>query len=104
MLAYFVYVATLLNQWTVTSCNETDAGIDYLNFGINMGVAIINGTSVSFNVTDYCISNTSIGEFVRGSTYGFQYANMSALFQEDCTIVSINGTVNATMCANGRCV
>ena len=102
--AYFVYAATLVDQWTVTICNETDAGIDYLNFGVNTGVAIINGSSVPFNVTDFCYSNVTIGEFVCGSTYGSQYANMSALFSEDCTTVPINGTTNATSCVAGRCI
>ncbi len=103
-LAYFVYAATLVEQWTVSSCNETDSGLDYLNFGVNTGVAIINGSSVPFNVTDFCYSNTTVGEFVCGSSYGPQYANLSALFSEDCTAVSLNATINATACLNGRCV
>ena len=104
VFAYFVYAATLLGQWDVVSCNETDTGLDYLNFGINTGIAIINGSQVPFNVTDYCISNTTIGEFVCGSSYGPQYANISALFSEDCTMVPLNATLNATACVAGRCV
>ncbi len=103
-LAYFVYAATLVNQWNVSSCNETDAGIDYLNFGVNNGVAIINGSFVPFNVSDFCYSNVTIGEFVCGSSYGPQYSNMSALFSEDCRTVPINATTNATSCVAGRCI
>ncbi len=104
VFAYFVYAATLVDQWTVSSCNETDTGLNYLNFGVNTGVAIINGSSVPFNVSDFCYSNVTIGEFVCGSSYGSQYANMSALFAEDCRLVVINSTTNATSCVLGRCV
>ncbi len=104
VFAYFAYAAYLGGQWTVLSCTETDSGIDYTNFGTNTGIAIINGTQVPFNVTDYCISNTTIGEYVCGSTYGQQYANVSALFVEDCTAVAINATANATSCVAGRCI
>lgn len=104
VLAYFAYAYVFLGQWDVISCTETDAGIDYLNFGNNVGVALINGTQVPFNVTDYCISNSTIGEFVCGSSYGPQYANMSALVSEDCSMVPINATANATSCVAGRCV
>ncbi len=104
VLSYFVYAATLVGQWNVSSCNETDSGLNYLNFGNNIGVAIINGTSVPFNVSDFCYSNVTIGEFVCGSSYGPQYANISALFAEDCRLVSINSTTNATSCVLGRCV
>lgn len=103
VLAYFVYAATLVQQWNVLSCNETDAGFDYLVQGTNFGY--LNDTnSTFFNVSDYCISNTTLGEFVCGSTYGPQYANLAALYSEDCTQVPLNSTNNATICLNGRCV
>ncbi len=103
VFAYYVYAATLIGQWEVISCNETDAGLDYPNIGTNWG-NLNDANQTFFNVTDYCISNITIGEFVCGSSYGPQYANISALFSEDCTLVPLNATANATMCINGRCV
>lgn len=100
---YFVVGATILQSGEVISCNETDAGLDYLNFGTNW--AVLNDTNQTLvSASDFCFDNWTIGEYACGSSIGPQYANLAALVSENCSVVPINGTMNAATCSLGRCI
>jgi hypothetical protein len=104
---YFVYAATILVTVEVTSCTETDGGLNYVTLGQMWGDMIVNSSTNQtqfFNVTDYCITNFSVGEYACGSSIDPAFAGIAGLVEEDCNLVPLNGTTNATMCFQGRCI
>ncbi len=106
LAAYLVYAATLIQTFNVLDCAETDGGFNYVLQGTYTGH--LNDTNQTpFNVTDFCIDNATVGEYVCGSTFGPQYNNTAALFSENCTALCVNNqsVANCTgSCSMGACV
>lgn len=81
------------------NCVETDGALDYAHAG-NITGSFSGGNSTFYNVTfsDNCASNTSIIEFLCGSSVAPQYSNLAAAVLEDCTSLNYSG------CFSGRCM
>tara|TARA_Y100000310_G_scaffold335338_2_gene417134 strand:- start:44115 stop:44480 length:366 start_codon:yes stop_codon:yes gene_type:complete len=99
--AYAFIILVVANVVPPGNCVETDAGLDFFSAGSISGSFQAPGMNATNNVTftDVCASNTTVFEFVCGSSVSNNYRGLAALVWEDC-----NATGNATSCWNGRCI
>ncbi len=97
--AYALIVLLVADVVPPGNCFETDGALDYAHAG-NITGSFSGGNSTFYNATfsDSCVSNTSVIEFLCGSSVAPQYNNLAAAVMEDCTALNFSG------CMNGRCL
>lgn len=91
-LAASVYAWWLVDFVSVTSCYDSDGGLNFLNRGY---VNITGNTTGTFY--DYCINNVTVGE-VACSQDVYNITGYAGVIGEYCT------AINKTSCFQGRCI
>jgi len=88
-----VYAWWFIFYIPVTSCVDTDGGLDFRT----QGTISITG-NITGNFTDYCINNYTVAEYACSQDMGYP-PGVAGLIGESCQNVT-----NATMCYQGRCI
>ncbi|MDP3916887.1 MAG: hypothetical protein Q8Q42_01210 [Nanoarchaeota archaeon] len=97
ILAVGVYSWTLVTYVPVSSCTESDGGLNFFTAGNITFTFDNNGTNVTLTKFDTCFDNITIGEYACSENAGYP-AGYAALVSENCT------AINGTSCFMGACV